>query len=100
MLRRRKVRDALDVRGPLGRLWVLRPGDDESSVAPIMRSIEHQLLQRRLTVGAIGAEISQIPSDLLALRGIQIRINRAIQRQRARRPELPLQSIQRWPACE
>ena len=59
---RGEVLDALDVRRPgdVGR--VERPGDGEAPVGRAAGRLEEQAVERRLAVGAVGAEVGEVPA--------------------------------------
>lgn len=80
MARRRQMLDPLDIFGPVDVVGILRPGDDKAAVRQQAGGFQQQRLKRRLPVGAVGAEIAQIPSLLHVHRTIAIRVDGAIQR--------------------
>ena len=52
----------LDVQRPLDRVGVLRPGDDEQAVARETGGFDQKLVDKWLTVVAVGAEIAEVPA--------------------------------------
>ena len=63
MLGRRQMLDALDIGGPVDVGRILRSGDDEAARRPLPRRLDQQPLERRLAIGAVGAEIAEIPAQ-------------------------------------
>src|SRR4029079_12485294 len=59
------------------------------------RGSQEERLQSRLAVGAVGAEIPEIPSRLARLGKIKVRIDRAIKRGRSAGGVLQLEQIKR-----
>ena len=68
----RQMLDPLDIRGPVDVVRILRPSDAEAQVRQPPRRLDQQLLERRLTVVAVGAEIAQVPPLRHVERGIAL----------------------------
>ena len=101
MVGRRHVLQPLDVGGPVDLVGVLRPGHHEAPLRRAAGGLEQQPLQRRLAVGAVGAEIAQVPARRrVGQRPVGRRVHGAVQRARRRRAVAPLQQVERRPAGE
>ncbi|MCW0416864.1 hypothetical protein NB689_002618 [Xanthomonas sacchari] len=94
MLRRRQVRAALHVVRPDDVRRIQRTGDHEAALRPGQRRLQQQPLQRRLAVVAVGAHVAQVVTMRLRLRPVLLRIERAVQRHRARRAVDAFQALQ------
>ena len=55
-----EMNDPFHVVRPLDASRVLRTGDDEPAVRPVARGAQHQLLEHRLAILAVGPEIPQV----------------------------------------
>src|SRR4051812_9979307 len=100
MFARWEMFNEANVRRPHDRSWVLRASHHEASVGNFLRGAKHEALQRRLPIGAVGAEITEIPTFLEFLGKINSRVDRAIKRTRTRRTPLILQLGERGAAGE
>jgi hypothetical protein len=76
----REMLDPLDIVGPVQIAGILRPGDRHAQIGATPRGFDQQLLERRLAIGAVGAEISQVPALWRGKRAIGLGIDRAIER--------------------
>jgi hypothetical protein len=76
--------DPLDIGGPVDLGRILRAGDDEAAIGERTGGLDQQPLQGRLPVGAVGAEIGQVPALGRIERRISVRIDRAIKSARRR----------------
>ncbi len=62
MARRRHVDLALDIERPPHVVRVLRAGDDEASLRPPARGLEHEAIEHGLPIVAVGSEVPEIPA--------------------------------------
>src|SRR5262245_41176166 len=75
--------DASNIRGPRDRLRIERAGHNKTPIRPATRRSDHQLVKRRLPVGAMRADITKIPGMLRVFRIVEKRIHGTIQDSRA-----------------
>ena len=76
----RQVVDTVNVRGPGYALRILRPGYSKTAFFPLARGFQQQFLNRRLPILAVSAHVAEVVFDGAEVRGVQIRIDRAVER--------------------
>jgi hypothetical protein len=84
MIRRRQMVDPLDIGGPGDVAGILRTGDGEAPLGASVRRRDQQPFESRLAIGAVGAEIAQVPSRPLRQRAVGLGVDRAVERARHR----------------
>ena len=62
MIGRRDMLQPLDIVGPVDPGRILWPSDHEPHLGQAARGLQQQPVQRRLAIGAVGAEIAEVPA--------------------------------------
>ena len=102
MVRGRHVGDVAHVAGKAHRLGIQRAAQHEALLWQQRRRGQEQLLQLRLAIAGIRAQVRELRAKALLRRGRPMRagIHKSIQRLHAPRAEAPLQQLQCLPAGE
>src|SRR5438067_1846099 len=94
------MHDPLDVRRPHDMLRILRPRYHKARTRKASCGLDQQTLQRRLTIGAIGSHVAQVPLPVDRLGIVERRIDRAVERASAACAIPPLKLLHYWPTAE
>src|ERR1043165_6718182 len=84
--------DAFDVRGPEDLSRIHWSGNDRLQVARATRRFDQQLVERWLTIDAVGAHVTDVPLRFAHFGKIDLRIDGAVQSARFGRAEFALDS--------